>query len=112
MATVTIDAEQYERMRLCARLGPYIYHTAPGDLDPIEPDPEPSVEAMLDALVDRHLSVSFRARGDSDWDASAWGDPGVEVRCWSCKSHPPAVYAPDWRSALRAAYAQVVGEEG
>ena len=44
MATVTIDAEQYERMRLCARLGPYIYHTAPGDLDPIEPDPEPSVE--------------------------------------------------------------------
>lgn len=70
---------------------------------------QPTVEQMLDALVERgHYSVEITARGSSYWDASAWGDSGVSVRVWSSRDYSqPASHAPDWRDALRSVYEQV-----
>ena len=138
MATVTIDAEQWDRVREYAdrayeEISLMVYHRGavgawnarcqiqPGDLDPIAPDPEePSVEAMMDALVGEGMVLAVFPEL---WPSSV---VGTGERCNFCNAAiVPGTYCPgglsatrrgeiakDWQTALRAAYAQVVGEEG
>jgi hypothetical protein len=81
----------------------------PGDLDDIPADTErPSVEAMLDELVgERGHFVFFTAR-PAYTAVDIWRDPDSVDKP---SGGPLAdVSRPDWRSALREAYEQAVGQ--
>ena len=117
MATVTMPAERYKRLRRAANeWKEYVRHVdqsvserevcrraglQPGDLEPIEPDPEPSMEAMIDDLVEERREM-----------VTIGGMMGSSGYVYAVESSGSSGRAPDWRTALRAAYAMVVGEEG
>lgn len=113
MATVTIDADRWERVLRGAKHGySSCMSNADGwmcvypeirksDLDPVEIDEEASIEAMLDAVMGAAKEL-VEITLPSPVLGLGWGCFVDEV-CFgnSCS---------DWRDALRAAYRQVVGE--
>ena len=122
MATVTMPVEQWERVRDAAKKHePWCAHhwkaacddLQPGDLDPIAPDTEPSVEAMLEELAAMECRpkiewIFFKTGYKGYWWCSVWRPSrnGAEAEVDVGKRGKTPV------AALRAAYAQVVGEDG
>lgn len=114
--TVTVDAEKYERLR---RGGEHAYHSCmsradgwmctypeirPGDLDPIEPDPEPSVEAMLRELLDMRRVVCMEPLDIAPLNIQVSIEPSV----FSDPEFIRSAESYDVADALRAAYRQMV----
>ena len=134
MATVTMPVEQWERVRDAAKkhepykpdahvgerrggwvLEPWCAHhwkaachdLQPGDLDPIAPDPEPSVEAMIEELVAESMCYQLTI---AHWNLT--GPEKWRVDCELSDEDMRSSFGETPVTALRAVYAQVMGEEG
>lgn len=111
--TVCVDRERWERVRAAAQMWdglvigsdvPYAL-PEPGDLDDIPATTErPSVEAMIDELMEHRMDVRF-------WMSA----PGFQEMMVSGREQSiirTIIDDGDWRSALRAAYEQVRRGDG